>query len=493
MTRPDPVTLGVAVDFSLPTLTGGGGAGFAGPAVTTVLDATYYDAADLRLTRAGAMVRHRNDEGWRVHRAGTEHHFRGTPWEPPTEAVDLVRSLQRSAELGAVARLRTTRCTIQLHDDFGQVVAVVDDDDVERIAGEVHDDVDVECPHFREITLSFRPDATDGQRQTILARLHAAGAAPGEDRPKLIRALGRAATAPADLAVTPWVANGVSIATVLGRALATSTAALVAHDPGVRLDDDPESLHQARVATRRLRSTLRVFRPLVDERWVTDLRTELDWLAETLGAVRDADVLLDRFTHDVGLLGESDQATGQRLLDTLRRDRARHHELLLVAMQSSRYAILLDLLAAAAQRPRLLLPIDDTDDVEVLRGLVRAPLRHLRRAVAAAPPTPTDETLHKLRILTKRARYAIEAVSVAFGRRARGHARGLARLQDVLGAHHDTVVATAWLREQAGLDPTVGLVAGQLMALERERAATAAGAWHRQWRAANRKQLRSWL
>jgi CHAD domain-containing protein len=231
----------------------------------------------------------------------------------------------------------------------------------------------------------------------------------------------------------------------------------------------------------------------VDERWVCELRAELDWLADGLGAVRDADVLLDRFTNDIVSLGDSDQPAGQRLLDTLRARRTHDRELLLTAMRSSRYGALLDALVAAARRPRLLLRIDDTDDEEMLLSLVRVPLRRLRRAVSAEPRDTTDEHLHRLRILTKRARYAIEALGVAFGRPARKHARALAQLQDVLGAHHDAVVAADWLRERTSLDPSLGLVAGQLVELERRRADAAAGSWRKQWHATSRKQLHSWL
>ena len=91
---------------------------------------------------------------------------------------------------------------------------------------------------------------------------------------------------PLDFASTPT--------DVVRAAIARSTARLLAHDPGVRLGDDPEDVHQARVATRRMRSDLRTFRRVLDEDWDESMRDELKWLGGLLGAVRDTDVLLDR-------------------------------------------------------------------------------------------------------------------------------------------------------------------------------------------------------
>ncbi len=60
-------------------------------------------------------------------------------------------------------------------------------------------------------------------------------------------------------------------------------ARMLAHDPGVRLGEDPEELHQLRVATRRLRSVLRTATPLLEATWAQALRDELSWLGDELG------------------------------------------------------------------------------------------------------------------------------------------------------------------------------------------------------------------
>src|SRR5262249_28461728 len=85
-----------------------------------------------------------------------------------------------------------------------------------------------------------------------------------------------------------------------GRApTAGSVTRLLSHDPGVRLGDDPEDVHQARVATRRMRSDLRTLRDFVNPESGAALRAELAWLADVLGAVRDPDVLVDRLRTQI--------------------------------------------------------------------------------------------------------------------------------------------------------------------------------------------------
>ena len=80
--------------------------------------ATYYDTPDLRLTRAGASLRYRDDDGWTVKLpdetgAGPlvrgEHVFGGGPATPPPGALELVAARVRTARLAPVVRLHTTR------------------------------------------------------------------------------------------------------------------------------------------------------------------------------------------------------------------------------------------------------------------------------------------------------------------------------------------------------------------------------------------------
>ena len=279
------------------------------------------------------------------------------------------------------------------------------------------------------------------------------------------------------------------------RAIASSVARLVRNDPGVRIGDDPEAVHQARVATRRLRSDLRTFGVLVDEHWADGLRDELRWLGDVLGGVRDTEVLIDRIEARDEHLPDPDRPSGKALVDQLRSDRDRAREQLLRALRSERYDTLLDRLVAAAQRPRLLLRVDDRDDEELLRETVRRPWNRLRDEVASLPDDPSDAQLHSVRIRAKRARYAAEAVEPAIGKRARRFARALVRVQDALGEHQDAVVAGEWLRRAAtrSEDASGAFAAGLLAALERDAADAARDTWRDAWAEVDRKRVRGWL
>src|SRR5438105_15341635 len=96
---------------------------------------------------------------------------------------------------------------------------------------------------------------------------------------------------PARASVGPVTPTG-GVATVIRDALDASVQRLLLADPIARVGEDPEGVHQARVATRRLRSDLRTFAPLLDPAWVTSLRDELRWLGAELGGAREAEVLL---------------------------------------------------------------------------------------------------------------------------------------------------------------------------------------------------------
>jgi CHAD domain-containing protein len=263
----------------------------------------------------------------------------------------------------------------------------------------------------------------------------------------------------------------------------------------VRVGTDDEAVHQARVATRRLRSHLQTFRPLVDEQWATELRDELRWLGDVLGAVRDADVLSARLEKSIERLPMIDRAPSQPLLDGLKQDLDRRRTKLLEAFRGDRYLALLDRLVLAARFPRLLLRVEHASDRDILRDLVRQHWEKLADAVDELPDDPPDAGLHAVRIRAKRVRYAAEAVEPAFGKPARAFARAVTELQDVLGEHQDAVLAAEWLRSNAARtgDESVGFSAGQLAAFEHLGALAAREAWPSAWKQASRKRLRHWL
>jgi CHAD domain-containing protein len=299
-------------------------------------------------------------------------------------------------------------------------------------------------------------------------------------------------------AVTPQAGRVVG---VVRDALDTSVQKLLVADPIARVGTDPEGVHQARVATRRLRSDLGTFAPLLDPVWVTALRSELRWLGGELGVAREAEVLLGHLRDRAGALPLEHERAVRTLLDSALGDREAAQARVLDVLRSSRYLDLVDRLVQGAIAPRMQ-PAAMSAKTEDLTRLARQPWKKLKRDHAALGSHPADVALHALRIRAKRARYAVEAVAGAVGGEApRRFAAALTDLQDVLGDHQDAVVAQQWLRRhlaslpsgraEVDLAPTyaAGMLAGMLHADARAATEALPAAWKR----ANRRSLHSWL
>lgn len=511
------------------------------PGVRTVsqpelrLQAVYLDTPDLRLMRAGLTLRHRQErdgsrppvgewtlklpgrgaaaprssdrgEGLLVRREFT---WPGHLQSLPPEAGEMVRALRRSAPLGPVARLVTHRRRTELRDDTDTPLAEIDDDVVSVMDGRRL------AARFREIEVEITDGASAGVLAAVVGRLLTAGAVRSDDRPKVVRALGPRAAEPPDVR-RPDLDRDATVADVVRGAIADGFLRLTAHDPGVRRDEDPEAVHQARVATRRLRSDLRTFRDVLDPGRVNPTRAELGWVAAALGEVRDADVLTERLHRHIDTLAAEDTTNAAALLARLSSERSQARIRLVTVLNGNRYIQLLDRLAEAAvappwsAAPALDEAGESNDEIhaggdaqpselaarrarKAAGSLVVGPWRHLARAVAELGENPDDDALHEVRIRAKRLRYACEAVAVV-QESAAELGRAAARLQTVLGDFHDAVVAEAWLR-RAGQDGSAAeaIVIGQLITLEREAAAAGRREWRAVWDDLDKRRLRAWL
>lgn len=497
------VKLGAGPAFHLPDLAGVVEGVAVGPSETVRLDTIYYDTPDLRLARWGVSLRYRAGEGWTLKLAApnrtpaspsamlerSELIFEGGGKKPPAAALDVVRAYVRRSELVPVARLSTIRHRVRLVDATGARVAEVVDDEVS-----VRDGRRV-AARFREIEVevvggSGADGAAAGIITPLVMRLRGAGAGAPDLTPKHIRALGPRAVEPPEVAPEPLLPDAPA-RDVIRNALAQSVAALLHEDPYVRTVPDPEAVHQARVATRKLRSHLRTFAPLLNLEWTEPLRSELGWIAASLGAVRDSEVLLDRLRERTRTLPDTDLRAANALLGLLEDDIKTLRGRLIEDLDSERYVDLLESLVAAVHAPATLAGADQPA-AAVLPALAATPWRRLRSAVQRLPETPADAELHRIRILAKRARYAAEAVVPVAGKGAEAFAKAAAKLQAVLGEHQDSVTAQAWLRS-ARVSGRRAFVAGELIALEGIAARDSRARWRKAWDALDRKRLRDWM
>ena len=487
--------LAATPDFRMPSIYG-----LVGPIVRQAPpernETTYYDTDDLRLARWGASLRHRPGEGWTVKLPAErdapflvrpEIVFEGNGGSPPAAAVELVRGFVRSEELRESVRMTTLRRRTELHAADGQLIGGVVDDAVS-----VHNGAD-STSGFRELEVEIGDEMTPTLLDALVERLRQAGAGAPEQTAKYIRALAPATPLTPEITVAE-LGPDASAGDVVQRALALSVIRLIRHDAVVRLDLDPEGVHQARVATRRLRSDLRTFRPLLDREWSTALRDELGWIARLLGAVRDGDVLLGRLREKAGALPGELQGAASAPISDLQASRDAALTTLLDALRSTRYVELLDRLVEAAGAPALRGDAD-RPAADAIPALVRRPWHKLEKRAGKLPDDPTNAELHEIRIRTKRVRYAAEAAAPIAGKPARALGHAAARLQDVLGDLNDADVAAGWLDDwgaRAGAGDGTR-AAEALAALERAATADLRDRWPAAWDELAEPKLRAWM
>jgi CHAD domain-containing protein len=249
---------------------------------------------------------------------------------------------------------------------------------------------------------------------------------------------------------------------------------LQSRDPDVRMEAH-DAIHKMRVATRRLRSALATFRPLFDREVTDPLRDELKWLGGVLGEARDAEVMHERLTGELDTL-PAELVLGpvaKRMEDELRSAYTEAYAGVLVELDAARYLSLLERLTDLLAAPPLT-KVAAKRAEKVLEDRVRHTLRRVQRAAAAADeaddPEQRDVLMHEVRKAAKRARYAGESVSGVFGKRATTFAAGMESIQEILGAHQDSIVAQRVLLDlgaRAHLDGDNAFTYGVLAGLQR--------------------------
>jgi CHAD domain-containing protein len=422
----------------------------------------------------------------------------------PGELADLVAAYVRAGNLVPVAVLRTRRQVVILRAEDGRELAEVALDDVTGYAASVlgsgdltEEQLDGARPlvRFRELEVEDR-DNRQGELDDVVRALHAAGASPGVSGAKVERVLGPLAQAGPDVAVPRPVGPDEPAGHLVTAFVAAQVRALRQADLGVRRDQD-DAVHQMRVAARRLRSGLHVFRPLLEDGPAEWLRAELAWIAAQLGQARDSEVLVRRLDLAVAQLPDGIEPLAARtLIDTrLGADTAAARTAALDALHSPRYAALLEQLIAAAAAPATTEAAGAPCRV-ALPPLVAHAWRRLDRDATALRLDGVDDEWHEARKAAKKARYAAEAVAPALGKPAKALARQVERVTELLGEHQDAAVAAdalAALAADGESTSRAGFALGLLYQRQRNAVQDSRTGFLRLWPEVADKKHRRWL
>ncbi|WP_329005222.1 CYTH and CHAD domain-containing protein [Kribbella sp. NBC_00709] len=450
------------------------------------LEAVYYDTPDLDLAANKVTLRRRTggeDDGWHVkfplssgERLEVHHPLGRSVRGVPIAVVRTVRVYVRDHALAPVVMLQTRRVVHRLLDADGAVLAELADDHVTATVE------DGEPESWRE----WEVELVGGDKPLLEDAgelLKSAGARPAGGPSKLARALGNRVPSSDSFSLPKK-----PLTSDLFRAYAgAQVKAIHERDPEVRRDV-PDSIHKFRVATRRLRSALATYRPVIDRAAGDEIRAELKWLAAELGVARDAEVQREHFAAEVAeqpvelVMGR----VAGRIDDHLRRVYKDGRAGALAALESERYFRLLDTLDELIAKP----PVtgDDRKASKQIGDLLDHDRKRMRKAVRRSETAPSvaeqDHELHEVRKAAKRLRYAAESAVPVLGDEAGALAGSAEQVQEILGEHQDSVVSRDLLHQLAlevfadGGNP---FTFGRLHATEEHRGNTSRNAFYKLW------------
>jgi CHAD domain-containing protein len=246
--------------------------------------------------------------------------------------------------------------------------------------------------------------------------------------------------------------NMTPAGTALLAALRSDVDRLVSSEPDV-IADKYDSIHQMRVATRRLRSVMRSYKKVLPATEGSEIRTELKWLATLLGEPRDAEVLAERFGNLLSIQPD-DLVIGpleDRLVGTQRRRYEAGHAVVVEALDSKRYRNLRSRLEELVIS-NLDSKLADAPATDVFTECLTRDYERVRQDVRmqfAASAEDRIEALHDVRKSAKALRYSGEAAAAVLGEPASQVASAAKSLQTVLGDWRDAAEAQAHIAEVA--------------------------------------------
>jgi len=228
-------------------------------------------------------------------------------------------------------------------------------------------------------------------------------------------------------------------------------------------DEDVEHVHQLRISVRRAVEAVRVFSGLMEEAEVSALRDRLRRIRLAADEARNWDVMCERFSQ-----GSCEDITA-RIVEQIKSHRKEAQGPIAAVYQDITGDI------CEAKIETLVQEIESHDHGEGKRRFTRQVHRYLNPVVkkffkAAESDLTTDDSLHALRIRTKKLRYTMEIVAMAFDPAFRALYRQVSLFQDLLGTVNDHATVKTlfqdWLLKSDDMEQKAFLE-GLLLAEER--------------------------
>jgi CHAD domain-containing protein len=241
-----------------------------------------------------------------------------------------------------------------------------------------------------------------------------------------------------------------SIAEASRKMLSRYADSMLANEEGTIEGEDPEALHDMRVATRRIRAALRLLGPYMDGASTDKLSRGVRDVTRALGGVRDLDVLMEHARSFQDSLPEEERKDLDGLIGMWEKERKGLRKRLIRVLSNSDYRRFKRRMARFLE--------GDGESSDAMDPMQPHQVRHVAgsaiwaryeevRAAETVMDAPTIEQLHALRIHGKYLRYTLESFRDVLPSDVDDLIKTVVAMQDHLGAMHDADVASILIRD----------------------------------------------
>ena len=233
-------------------------------------------------------------------------------------------------------------------------------------------------------------------------------------------------------------------------ALLKRLQALTQESAGVRRAEDIESVHRMRVASRRLRAALNLFKDTLPRKKFVEWERQVKRITRALGAVRDTDVQIAALDECLGRLTEPRHRPGiARLRLRLQQRRACLQADVLKALDGWETNALADDMAQSLRQTLVRARLNQVQAVsppvfQLAHSHILLRLEEFLSYEFFVGKPERVEELHAMRIAAKRLRYTLEVFAPLYKGQFKEPLKAVREAQELLGDIHDGDV---WARD----------------------------------------------